>query len=346
MKNIFLLPTDKPTSLYAKNAKLKLSSSTISMDWYISSAGYKPHHLYITSDEEINKDTKICWCIDTSNNELVLHQGVLPNYHYKHYKKIIMSTDKSIDVLCGCGKDCGTKESEVQPIDDEFLEWFVKNPSCEFVYTGFISHSGIRQYKIIIPQESQMTECYFTPDLKTTSKTICSNFGQEKMLHTIGEGIKASSTIIIGQEKTKQYPIGGHAPGDYWHKECVTCKKEFFGDKRAVQCEPCAIEMVSTKVKVNDNGGFEIEKETLEEASESYSIIHGEKYEIKGGLHFINTFNDVKEAFIAGSKWQSEIMFTEEDMKDYSNYVSSHNQSDKWELPLSPKEWSERLKRK
>jgi len=36
----------------------------------------------------------------------------------------------------------------------------------------------------------------------------------------------------------KKYPIGGYAPGNYWGK-CSTCKKEFHGDKRAFQCEPC-----------------------------------------------------------------------------------------------------------
>lgn len=37
----------------------------------------------------------------------------------------------------------------------------------------------------------------------------------------------------------KKYPIGGYAPGDYWHKACKTCGDEFTGDKRAWNCEPC-----------------------------------------------------------------------------------------------------------
>ncbi len=39
-------------------------------------------------------------------------------------------------------------------------------------------------------------ECYFIPDKKTTSATICANCGREKFLHTIGEGIKATKIII------------------------------------------------------------------------------------------------------------------------------------------------------
>jgi hypothetical protein len=48
------------------------------------------------------------------------------------------------------------------------------------------------------------------------------------------------------KEEKKVYPIGGFAHGNY-NCTCVTCKKTFQGDKRAVQCEPCAIEMVSKK---------------------------------------------------------------------------------------------------
>jgi len=38
----------------------------------------------------------------------------------------------------------------------------------------------------------------------------------------------------------KEYPIGGYAPGNYFC-HCCTCGKQFNGDKRAVQCEPCAV---------------------------------------------------------------------------------------------------------
>jgi hypothetical protein len=60
-----------------------------------------------------------------------------------------------------------------------------------------------------------------------------------------------------------KYPIGGFAPGDYMCK-CVTCKEQFIGDKRAVQCEPCAIEMVRTKIVESEKGGFEIERDYLQ----------------------------------------------------------------------------------
>ena len=55
----------------------------------------------------------------------------------------------------------------------------------------------------------------------------------------------------------RKYPIGGFAPGDYICR-CVTCKKPYYGDKRATQCETCAVEMVGTKITETKNGGIEI----------------------------------------------------------------------------------------
>ena len=61
----------------------------------------------------------------------------------------------------------------------------------------------------------------------------------------------------------RKYPIGGFAPGNYMCV-CVTCKKPYYGDKRASQCEPCAIEMVRTKIVKSEEGGFEIERDYLQ----------------------------------------------------------------------------------
>lgn len=41
-----------------------------------------------------------------------------------------------------------------------------------------------------------------------------------------------------------KYPIGGYAPGNYFCTCCI-CGDQFQGDKRAVQCEPCAVKEMS-----------------------------------------------------------------------------------------------------
>ena len=38
----------------------------------------------------------------------------------------------------------------------------------------------------------------------------------------------------------KAWPLGSYAPGNYCCN-CISCKREFTGDKRAIQCLDCAI---------------------------------------------------------------------------------------------------------
>lgn len=55
-----------------------------------------------------------------------------------------------------------------------------------------------------IAPNNQLSECYFMPSTKTSSATVCKNCGKEKMIHTIGEGIKCTKiTIITNQLPTK-----------------------------------------------------------------------------------------------------------------------------------------------
>ena len=101
--------------------------------------------LFITSDEEIKGRD---WFLDDNNS--ISQSYKLSHVQFANPKKIILTTDQDL------------VKDGVQVIDDEFLEWFVKNPSCEEVevekekvilgqvagttYTDF-------NYKIIIPKE-------------------------------------------------------------------------------------------------------------------------------------------------------------------------------------------------
>ena len=72
----------------------------------------------------------------------------------KIQKKIIITTDQ--DLI----------KDGVQAIDDEFLEWFVKNPSCESVDIGTSLLNGkdgygyYGKYKIIILKYDKMKVLY------------------------------------------------------------------------------------------------------------------------------------------------------------------------------------------
>ena len=90
--------------------------------------------LFITSDEEIKKDD---YYLGDDNHIYCLCTTVNSNG-----KKIILTTNA--DYI----------EEGIQAIDDEFLEWFVKNPSCEEVEVkSYRLHFGSTLYKVIIPQE-------------------------------------------------------------------------------------------------------------------------------------------------------------------------------------------------
>jgi hypothetical protein len=110
MINIHFLPTDKPSRLFVDidDNKLKITQP-------LSGEYMMNQNIYITSDEEIKKGD---WCVDIyklKNNHNFIFKW--SDKFKVDAKKIILTTDPSLD--------------GVQAIDDKFLEWFVKNPSCE-----------------------------------------------------------------------------------------------------------------------------------------------------------------------------------------------------------------------
>jgi hypothetical protein len=141
MKNIHILSTDKPSRLWLdsdKSYNLHIIPTTL----------FRMQHIYITSNEEIKNGD---WHF--KNDKMVTKSHLIDNT----CKKIILTTDQSLD--------------GVQKIGDEFLEWFVKNPSCEEVevelvalneYDSEISVNsyGFEKfgYKLIIPKEEHKQE--------------------------------------------------------------------------------------------------------------------------------------------------------------------------------------------
>jgi hypothetical protein len=120
-------------------------------------------HIYITSDEEIKEGD---WCLGMDG--IFQYKGKVNLPDVELPKKIILTTDPTLI------------EDGVQSIDDEFLEWFVKNSSCEFVVIdwSFLS-KNLYGWKIIIPQEEpKQKDEKVTPmndllqDLKDTKLSI------------------------------------------------------------------------------------------------------------------------------------------------------------------------------
>ena len=136
MKNIHVLPIDKPSRIAITD------TNVLGMYKVEQIAKYGTNqNIYITNDEEIKEGDWYLYCGQVNKR---IRKNPNAEYPYPNYKKIILTTD--IDLI----------KNGVQAIDDTFLEWFVKNPSCERVEVekdysyGNLEHFD---YKIIIPKE-------------------------------------------------------------------------------------------------------------------------------------------------------------------------------------------------
>ena len=154
MKNIFLSPTDKP-SRFSLNS---IGKYHLTNQLHTNSRNFTNQYIYITSDEEIKDGYysfyppfgvgknifiggELCFHIESKDGKGSFTQRTYQTLDKN--KKIILTTDQ--DLI----------KDGVQGIDDEFLEWFVKNPTCEWVRIAerFINKDYDSAYVIIIPQE-------------------------------------------------------------------------------------------------------------------------------------------------------------------------------------------------
>jgi hypothetical protein len=268
MKNIHVLPTDKPSRLY-KNLltdKLFILENSF-MD--VSECNREYQNINITSDnEDINENDYVI----TKDGRL-FQVSYLLSKKIENASKVVLTTEK--DLI----------KDGVQSIPDEFLEWFVKNPSCEEVKTKLVEFEvdmGLgdeciehgNYYKIIIPKEEpkkyKCTEC-----------------------HWLG---------VFNEMKNEQ-------DIDYDQYCCPKCNNVIYDcrfDKWYLEEEPKQETTVTDDLKdilahltkMNDRHKVQ---ETLEEAAER--LYPGVDRQVDRML------------FINGAKWQAERMYSEEDMK-------------------------------
>jgi hypothetical protein len=142
MKNLHLLPTDKPSKIYKCFGKLSIG------DYNTTREGLRVtnQHTYITNDEEIKEGD---WYFYMNQVMRRFRKNHKAEYPYPEYQKIILTDDISL-----------VKEG-VQRINDDFLEWLVNNPTCEYIEIERDSrevggHNGgvqieYGQYEIILP---------------------------------------------------------------------------------------------------------------------------------------------------------------------------------------------------
>jgi len=169
MKNIHILPTEKPSRLvyeqrtFIRPLILKSEPISITKD-SLGQLIHEPQNIYITSDEEIKEGM---WFLPINGIGWKLNIPIKADgnggYHNEHCKKIILTTDNQLI------------DDGVQPVTNTFAEWFVKNQSCECVTVerledgqyvdrfadGSVVEGIYENYQIIIPQEKpKQIKCY------------------------------------------------------------------------------------------------------------------------------------------------------------------------------------------
>jgi hypothetical protein len=181
MRNIHVLPTNKPSSLYSfygmledlsngktftivneEIAKINLHKDLKDFQENIIKAGWIAENIYITSDEKPKEGDYVI----TPTNDIIQWAKVFQPIG----KKIILTNDPKL-IADG-----------VQAIDDEFLEWFVNNSSCEYVevrktweFLGDDYRRGGERtlvYEIIIPSEKPLLDKVGEKFLESTDTII------------------------------------------------------------------------------------------------------------------------------------------------------------------------------
>ena len=264
MENLHILPTNKPSRLYKEDSVYKLDNLVY---------GTGNQNIYITSDEEIKVGD---WTLmfDGLGNLFLCDKpqqylGIEKGHHLnKGLRKIILTTDQ--DLI----------KDGVQAIDDEFLEWFVNNPSCERVEVKEKQHfeadkskrknplNGVYySYKIIIPKEELKTSEEWQKQF-TNTKVIDPDGWDRKNYHY--SWFEEKITLIEYTSRLHRSTVKGIIPTE----------------------EP--------------------KQETLEEAAKNYAVDVNVK--MKGHK---NTYENCSRIdFIAGVKWQAERMYSEEEVKE------------------------------
>jgi hypothetical protein len=232
--------------------------------------------LFITSEKEIKEGD---WVLNTNTNSIAKYTG---HGSMDWWVKIILTTD--VDLI----------KDGVQAIDDEFLEWFVKNPSCEWVEldVDLSKHNGQFQtkygWKIIIPQEEpKQIKCY----CGHTTYCDCSPLEESKQetLEDVNDTIVPIKKVTI-DELLKEY------------------------GKNLTESE---FKILNNKIN--------IKQETLEEAAERIlaNNIDGLRDALQDDDLFF-FYKDVIQCYgEAIVKWQAQRMYSEEDMFTAMGFASA-----------------------
>lgn len=289
MKNIHIFPTEKPSRLFYDISidKLVLAPTAEVSKWFDNK------HIYITSDEEIKEGEAVI------HNFGMGYELEIPcdsdNLKSNTRSKIILTTDP--DLI----------EDGVQAIDDDFIEWFVKNTSCEEVEVEktFVTNSGLSyQEYAVLNSDFKVLEVVATIPQSSYKIGAVTKLDAYEYI--------TDYRIIIPQEEPKyiedKLELESRIINEVWDRD-ETPKQELPG-----------IGGQTFEVKLNKD--WFSKQETLEEAAARYDNI---SLPIPYG--YVGAAND----FINGAKWQKDRMYSEEDVlnfiQDIINEIETRKQN-------------------
>ena len=211
MKNIHVFPTSQPSNIWINYVVQRLIYGKFTSN--DAKINCQNQSIYITSDEEIKEGD---WCLDEDGlKKCTAHAGAMNHY----FQKIILTTDQYLI------------KDGVQAIPDEFLEWFVKNPSCELVeirynvgtynpdYLKFYEVSPPKSYyKIIIPKEE-----FSKDEIDRFFVNMVCNPKEEPKQETLEE---ASKKYALNRKFNMTSHLIGFRKGAKWQAERMYSEEE------------------------------------------------------------------------------------------------------------------------
>jgi hypothetical protein len=314
MKNIHVLKTDKPSNGYILGkcikelSDVKIGQFTKTYYLMFSEEYFQPQNIYITNSEEIKegdyvyRDSGIVFKI--TKELLEYYESIKDKDTHKRYK-IILTTDQ--DLI----------KDGVQAIDDDFLEWFVKNPSCEEVVViyepkNFFDVKKGWEYKIIIPKEEpniidQWLEKNGNPEI---TKQVDEEAKKLQKQHLI-DMMKSDEELGL-YEQTKCY-CGHTTTCDCGPEQEITLEDIFNDEKRQ-----------GVKELIDKHN-----QETLKEAAERLVPQAGCELNNSEASYWQQGWI---KGCVEGSKWQQENSYSEEDFKLFARQFYREIKMDKSNL--------------
>jgi hypothetical protein len=297
MKNIHLIATDKPSRLHLGKSGLVLC------DLVFNPTTINSQNIYITNSEKPKArdwvlgdfpDNPIGKVISKYGQEFTAQSLNGDKYGLAEYdsNKIILTDDK--DLI----------KDGVQAIDDEFLEWFVKNPSCEEVEVikNYLSNNGQWKdvllpseweidtkikYKIIIPHEEPKNTC---PKCRTKDFDTC---------HSIKCPMRKEKTINPNNQEVMFHK----EHKEYFHEDFIDGKHVtvWLGKNYVPKKEP--------------------KQETIKKAAKSYRSSTANKMAIEK-VAFIEgaKSNAAKDHWFKIFKEQDKNKFSDEEVLEFANW--------------------------